>query len=183
MKLRLLLLAFWVISSSIVRLPEKRPVFGVNVAIGANSTVTSFVCYLHNGYTLSQKRIVDAKTFVKIVTGFWPSVYNPARKDFFKENDINCAILTDSITLKPVLGCVPIDSLWKIHFGTYPFTSNAEIGWSNKYHRPSPKQEQFLYNHYGIRQIDSDYFLDTNFWKIMHDVVDEKWIANYKSLN
>ena len=183
MKLKLLLLLCWVISSSIIKSPTARPIFGVNVAIGANSSLTTFMCYMYNGYSISQKKIVDTPTFVKIVSGFWPSVYNPKRIDYFKENNIDCAILTDSITLKPVVGCVPIDSLWKIHFGTYPFNNNSDLGWSNKYHRPSPKQEQFLYNNYGIRQIDADYFLDTNFWKIMHDVTDEDWIANYKSLN
>jgi len=182
MKVRLLLLFCWILSSSVIKTTASRPVFGVRVAIGANSTVTSFVCYLDNGYSLSRPKNVDAETFVKIVTGYWPSVYNPKRIDLFKEHNIDCAIYTDSITLKPVLGCLPIDSLWKIHFGTYPFNGISEMGWSNKYHRPSPKQEQFLFNRYGVRQIDSDYFLDSSFWMIMNDVTDKDWIKNYKSL-
>jgi hypothetical protein len=56
------------------------------------------------------------------------------------------------------------------------------MGWSNKLHKPAPKQEVFLYNNYNIKQIDADFFLDTNFWKLMNDVIDPVWINNYKSL-
>jgi hypothetical protein len=56
------------------------------------------------------------------------------------------------------------------------------MGWSNKLHKPAPGQEVFLYNNYNIKQIDADFFLDTNFWKLMNDVIDPVWINNYKSL-
>jgi len=163
-------------------MPPARPVFGVKVSIGTNSQITSFVCFLNNGRVLTKKRIVDQETFVKIVSGYWPSVYNPKRIDYFKEHNINCAIFMDSITLKPMVGCVPIDSLWKIRFSTYPYKHNTERGWSNKYHKPSPGQEQYLYNRYGIRHIDGDYFLDTSFWMLMEDVTDSSWIANYRAI-
>ena len=114
--LRLLLFIIWIISSSVIWQTTSRPVFGVRVSIGANSQITSYVCYLYNGRTLNRKRIVDKASFVKIVTGHWPSIYNPQRIDFFKENNIDCALLTDSITMKKVVGCVPMDSLWKIRF-------------------------------------------------------------------
>ena len=50
-------------------------------------------------------------------------------------------------------------------------------------YRPSEKQELFLYNNYNIRSIDENFFLDTSFWKILSDVQDPVWIANYKSLH
>ena len=143
--LRISLFICWILSSSILYMPPARPVFGVKVSIGANSQITSFVCYLNNGRVLTKKRVVDRETFVKIVSGYWPSIYNPKRIDYFKENNINCALITDSITLKPVVGCVPMDSLWKIRFSTYPFKHNPDLGWSNKYHKPSPGQEQYLF--------------------------------------
>lgn len=180
---QIILLVIWLISSSVIWGPVSSPVFGVRISMGSNSQITSYVCYLYNGRTLNQKRIVDKTSFVKIVTGEWPSIYNPKRIDFFKENNIDCAMVLDSITLKKVVGCVPMDELWKIRYSTYPFRGSTEEGWSNKYHKPSPGQEKYLYQRYGIEHIDGDYFLDTNFWKLMQDVVDPNWIANYKSIH
>jgi hypothetical protein len=57
-----------------------------------------------------------------------------------------------------------------------------ESGWSSKMYRPSEKQELFLYNNYNIRSIDENFFLDTSFWKLLSDIQDPIWIANYKSL-
>ena len=180
--LRIALIIVWIVTSSVIRMNSARPVFGVKVSIGPNSQITSFVCFLNNGRVLTQKRIVDKESFVKIVSGYWPSIYNPRKIDFFKENNIDCALLTDSITNEKVLGCVPMDSLWKIRFSTYPYQHNADLGWSNKFHKPSLKQEKYLYDRYGIQHIDGDYFLDSSFWMIMRDVSDNAWISNYKSL-
>jgi hypothetical protein len=75
-----------------------------------------------------------------------------------------------------------MDSLWKIRFGTYPFKHRTDPGWSNKYHKPSPRQEKYLYDRYGVYHVDSDFFLDTSFWRLLQDVKDTAWINNYKSL-
>lgn len=180
--LRFGILLCWLLTSSVIFSPYAKPVFGVMVSIGPNSQVVSFVCYLDNGRVLTKKRIVDGETFVKIVSGYWPSIYNPKRIDYFKENNIDCALLTDSITRETFVGCVPMDSLWKIRFSTYPFKHNVERGWSNKYHKPSPGQEQYLYQRYGVKHIDGDYFLDTSFWLLMNDVMDTNWIDNYRAI-
>ena len=180
--LRICCIAIWIISASVIRMNSVRPVFGVKISIGANSEITSYVCYLYNGRVLTQKRIVDKITFVKWVSGYWPSIYNQQRKNFFEENNIDCSLIDDSENKAKVIGCVPMDSLWKIRFSLYPFRHNTELGWSNKYHKPSPGQEKYLSERYGIQHIDGDYFLDTNFWKLMQDVTDSTWIANYKSI-
>ncbi len=180
--LRFSLILLWVISSSVIEMNSNRPVFGVKVSIGANSQITTFVAYNYNGRVLTKKRVLDRETFVKFVSGHWPSIYNPYKKDYFAEHNINCALITDELTNKKIIECLPIDSLWKIRFSTYPFQHNIEKGWSNKYHKPSPKQEIYLSNNYGVNHIDGDFFLDTNFWKILQDVSDPIWIANYKSL-
>lgn len=180
--LRIWLITAWMIASSVVPSNNVRPVFGVKVSIGPNSQLTTFVCYLYNGRVLSQRRYVDPMTFVKFVSGYWPSIYNPNRINYFKENNIDCSLIEDQSTQEETLNCFPMDSLWKIRFSTYPFRHNSEIGWSNKYHKPSPGQEKYLFERYDIKHIDGDYFLDTNFWLLMQDVTDPLWIANYKSI-
>lgn len=178
----LLFVMIWFVCSSINYSSNVRPVFGVRVSIGANSRLTTYVCYLHNGRTLTHKRVMDEGTFVKTISGHWPSVYNPKRINYFKENSIDCDILTDSITRKKIPVCVPFDSLWKIRFSTYPFRHKSAMGWSNNYHKPSLKQQKYISDRYGVDHIDGDFFLDTSFWLLMNDVMDPEWIKNYKSI-
>ncbi|MDG1331992.1 MAG: hypothetical protein P8P74_06665 [Crocinitomicaceae bacterium] len=184
MRWRFVALVIWGISVSIIpSTNQPRPVFGVRVSIGANSMLTTYVCYINTGRNLTHKRVCDRETFIKIVSGHWPSIYNPKRENLFDENGLSCNVIKDSITLKDIPSCVPFDSLWKIRYSVYPFRNRNDVGWSNKYHKPSLLQEKYLGNRYGIKHIDGDFFLDTSFWMLLKDVTDPDWIANYKSLN
>lgn len=162
--------------------PNVRPVFGVRVSIGANSQINTYVCCLNNGRVLSQKKIMDEKSFIKIVSGQWPSIYNPKRINYFEENNIDCGIAKDPETLIETTYCIPFDSLWKIRFATYPFNTRIEEGWSNKLHKPSLKQEKYLYDRYNVGEVDANFFMDSSFWRILHDVTDNDWIRSYKAL-
>jgi hypothetical protein len=179
---RFALIVIWLIASSVIKQNSSRPVFGVRVSIGANSQINHYVAYLDNGRVLTNKRVMDEQTFIKVVSGEWPSLYNPKRINFFEENKINQGTFVDSLTLKEVFYCEPFDSLWKIRFATYPFQHTIDMGWSNKYFKPSPKQEKYLYDRYGVESVDANFFMDTSFWLLLQDVQDSSWISNYKSL-
>lgn len=172
----------WILTSSILYTPSSRGVFGVKVSIGPNSTTTTFVCFLDNGRVLTKQRIVNKDTFIKFISGFWPSIYNPDRINYFEEHNIDCSVIEDEITRKKFGICDPMDSLWKIRFATYPYRTSGEMGWSNKLHKPSPSQEIYLYNRYGVKNVDAGYFIDTSFWMLMEDVMDPNWILNYRSM-
>lgn len=58
-----------------------------------------------------------------------------------------------------------MDSLWKIRFVEHPFEAKYGKGWSQGDARPSLKQQEFIYNNYGVRGYDQDYFVDTSFFK------------------
>lgn len=195
--IRIVLLFIWILSCSVFfykggkfAMEETRSdspvvaqsVFGVRVSIGSNSELCTFVCFLYNGRVLTQKRILDEQSFIKIVSGEWPSIYNPKRINYFEENGVSCGTVFDSTTFKRVGLCNPLDSLWKIRFGTYPFQHRTDLGWSNKYHKPSPKQEKYIFDRYDVDHVDTKFFLDTNFWRLLKDVEDTAWIRNYKSL-
>lgn len=155
----------------------------MKISIGGNSQITTFVGYLHDGRTYSRQRIMDRNTFIKVVSGYWPSEFNPERTNYFEENGIDCGVLKDSITLEEFCYCDPFDSLWKIRFSMYPFRNGPlDEGWSPVLHKPSLKQDKYLYDRYGVKSVDFSFFLDTSFWMLLHDVSDSNWIANYKSL-
>lgn len=179
----ILLLLIWLLSGSIIyknNIP--RGVFGVRIAFQANSQITTFVCFINNGRTLTHKRILSETEFIYFASGYWPSIYNPKRINYFEERKLQCGVVKDTFSLKESAVCVPFDSLWKLRFSTYPYRSSGELGWSSKLFQPSSKQEIFLHNNYGINSIDSDFFIDSSFWKLLSDVQDPDWIANYKAL-
>jgi hypothetical protein len=181
--IRLWVIIIWFLFCSVQPSQKVQAVFGVRIAFQANSQYYTFVCFLKNDRVLSHKRVVSQDEFIKIVSGYWPSLYNPNKVNYFKERNLDCGVIVDSITRKATSYGAAFDSLWKIRFSTYPYRTMAEEGWSNKLYKPAPAQEIYLYNTYGIKQIDADFFLDTSFWKLMNDVVDPVWISNYKSLN
>ena len=180
--MRWLFIGIWLLSSSVLHLERARPVFGVKISIGPNSQITSYVCYLDNGRVLTQQRLVDRDTFIKFVSGYWPSIYNPDRVNFFREHGVENYVFNDETTNQTMVICPSLDSLWKIRFACYPFRGSGELGWSNKYHKPSPGQEVYLAERYNVRHIDGDYFMDDNFWRLLKDVTDTLWIAGYKAI-
>ena len=183
--LRASLIIAWLVCSSVTSEPifsYSTPVFGARVSIGANSQITTYACFLYNGRVLTKKRILDRETFIKFLSGHWPSIYNPSRINHFELNNVPGGIEIDSATTDEFAFCPSLDSLWKIRYTTYPFRNGVGRGWSNKFMKPSPKQEIHLNERYGVGHIDSDFFLDTSFWKLLTDVRDTTWIQSYRLL-
>lgn len=178
----IILFLFLGLTSSILIVSEPYPVFGVNVSVGPNTAINHYTCYINNGRTLSLRSKYDHVSFGKVLTGRWPSVYNPDRIDLLKENKIEYTFEHDAYLRRDYFNCPAIDSLWKIRFSISPYTGSSEEGWSNGLHMPSLKQRKYLFDRYEISHIDSDYFLDTNFFKILRDVVDPIWIETYKAM-
>jgi len=156
--------------------------FGVKISFQATGVLTSYIAYIDNGRVQTHAKQISETEFIKIASGHWPSIYNPTRRNYFKEHNYNCGVLKDSFTFKEYTYCLPLDSLWKIHFEKHPLDITKGNGWSNKQFNPSLKQELFLYKTYGVAHIDADYFLDSNFWKLLGDIQKPEWIANYKCL-
>lgn len=156
--------------------------FGLKISFQSTGVLTTYIAYIDNGRTHSHSKIITETEFIKIASGHWPSIYNPTRRNYFEEYKFNCGVLKDSFTLKEYTYCIPLDSLWKVHFQKNPLDITLGNGWSNKQFNPSLNQELFLYKTYGVKHIDSDFFLDSNMWKILSDVQNPQWIENYKSL-
>lgn len=178
-------LCIWGISTSInVVNDAPRPVFGVRIAIGPNSAINQYACFILNNGVLTKKRMYDEKSFIKVISGEWPSIYNPERINYFDSMNINCGVLKDSVTLQEYHYCQPFDSLWKLRFEIYPFRgyANDQIGWTSRLNKPTLKQEKYLYDRYNVSSIEEQFFVDTNFWRLMEDVQDPLWVASYKAM-
>ncbi|MDD2981979.1 MAG: hypothetical protein PHQ74_01190 [Crocinitomicaceae bacterium] len=182
MFVRIMAICLWIIVSSIAPVRELKPVFGLQIRHFQGAKMHSFVAFIDNGVQLTYKKILTDDDFVKFASGHWPSIYNPQRINLFDENEVGCGMFKDSFLLKAVPYCFPIDSLWKVRFSEYPFKGKSEGGWSGDYNKPSLRQAKFLGENYLVKNVDNDYFLDTNLWKILRDVRDPVWIENYNAL-
>ncbi len=180
--MRWLLLISWFMFSSVLFAPAGRGTFGVCVSYQATGKVTTYIACMNNGGRYSQRRTLLEDEFVKYASGYWPSIYNPERENLFAKEELSCGVIIDSINRKQYPYCSPMDSLWKIRFRDYPWQGRQEPGWSNKNYRPSSGQEKYLYKEFGIYNIDRDFFIDTNFWKLLRSVNDKEWINHYKNL-
>lgn len=173
----------WILFCSAHYRFETRPAFGVQVAFQTQSQMYTLLVYINNGRSLTHKKHITKEEFIRYATGSWPSIYNPKRENLFVKHGLeNCGLYKDSITGKEIPYCFPLDSIWKIRFAEFPFNYSAEKGWSNDARKPSHKQERYLYDTYGVYNIDLNFFVDTSFWKILRDVQDPNWISTYRAM-
>jgi len=181
----LFLLLLFAFSFSREKQASFRYVFGARISTGVNSGVVSFVAmkYSPDGI-LRAKRVYTSKDeFIKVLSGYWPSPFNPDKIDYFKANNVVGGVFVNDTIRVEVGYCPSLDSLWKIRFSDWPYHGRNEAGWSLNKIRPSLKQEEYLAKRYNIKQLDFEYIVDTNFWKLLYDVTDPAWIANYKFIN
>lgn len=178
----LILLLLFSFSFSKVDQPSYRIVFGARISTGSNSSVVSFVAmrYSNDGILRAKRVFTSRDEFIKVLSGYWPSPFNPGKIDYFKQNKIVGGVFVNDTIQAKIGYCPALDSLWKIRFSDWPYHGKNEAGWSLGRTRPSLKQEEYLAKRYNIKQLDFDYIVDTCFWKLLYDVTDSTWIENYK---
>jgi len=175
------LFLFWV-CSSVQFQAELRTVFGVRVAPQATGQMITLVAFFSDGVMQSNRKILSQTEFIHFASGDWPSKYNRNRINLFELNEVAGGIYIDSITGEKVPFCFALDDLWKLRYSRNPFQGQEELGWSQDEFLPSQQQQIYLKKNYGMEHISTHFFIDTNFWKLLHDVGDLEWIENYKSI-
>ncbi|MBI3237765.1 MAG: hypothetical protein HYZ43_02795, partial [Flavobacteriia bacterium] len=100
-----LLCLFWVLGTAVDYAPpseEGRIVFGVRISMTHSSQMTSFIAIRYNSEgVLREKRIFSQDEFIKVLSGFWPSPYNPKRINYFeKENVFGGVYVNDTFLIK-----------------------------------------------------------------------------------
>jgi len=181
----LLILLCCVLGGSTMPEPTDRVVFGVRISVGANSQIVSYVAmrYSPDG-VLREKRNYTHDEFIRVVSGDWPSSYNPKKQNLFELNGVQGGVIYNDTFKKSYPYCPAFDSLWKIRYSDYPFKGGERsgTGWSLGIYSPSLKQQKYIADHYHIKYLDTDFIIDTNFWQLLKDVQDSAWISSYKNL-
>lgn len=156
--------------------------FGVKIGILPTGGITQYAIIHYRQEKLTQIQPIDLTTMIKVATGKHPIPRTNVFVDFFKENEVSHIKTTDTTYIPKENYYVAFDSIWKIRFDIHPFDAKKGEGWSIGRHRPSLRQQEYLYHTYGARAYDQDYICDTSFYKLLRDVIDTAWIQQYKSL-
>jgi hypothetical protein len=180
--MRLIFIFIWLIFCGVTWAPQGKGVFGVCVSFQATGDLCQYIAYVETPRGQTYRRTILVDEFVKYASGYWYSVYNPERRNYFEEQQLACGVIFDSSQWKEFPYCSPMDSLWKLRFRGHPFQMNTDAGWSNNDYRPSSNQEKYLFKEFNIRNIDRDFFVDTNLWKILRGASDPSWISFYKNI-
>lgn len=154
--------------------------FGVKIGIIPTGGLTQYALVFYKGERLQSIQEVSLDRLIKIGTGQWPIPRTTTFHDFFEEHGMYNDTLDDGTVID--YGAA-FDSLWKVRFKSHPFDHRLGDGWSMGEIRPSLKQQAYIYDRYGVRGYDQDFFADTSFFKLLKDVMDPQWITEYKSLN
>lgn len=178
----LLLILTFIISCSVHYTPEYKTVFDVNLAYKSDGSLVSLYVGLHDGHSVKYRKPITHKEFVYFCSGEWPSIYNKSRINMFELEGVTGMVLKDSIYLKEYPFCPSLDSLWKLRYNSYPFPGINERGWSRGKYTPSVEQQKYLYEQYGLLNIDVNKISDTSFWKLLRDVENISWINYYQNL-
>jgi hypothetical protein len=160
---------------------ETKGVFAIKIG-NQNESFYTLMAYCKTGDRITNKRILSMQEFIQFATGNWPSVYNPERINYLQMYDLNCGFVIDTFSRKQEFGCIPLDSLWKLQYSSFPYLGSMEPGWAANEFGPSDLQAKYLCDRYNFKGLSSGLITDTNLFKLLGDVMDQVWIENYKSL-
>jgi hypothetical protein len=153
--------------------------FGVKIGLLPTGGLTQYSLFYFKDNRLVGNQPIALNHLIKIGTGEWPMPRSNIFNNIFKNNGVKNDTLSDGTVIDYTAA---FDSLWKIRFEAHPFQHDLGNGWSQGEIKPSFKQQAYIYNRYGVRGYDQDYFVDSSFFKLLRDVVDPTWINHYKSL-
>jgi hypothetical protein len=109
---------------------------------------------------------ITPRDFLYMATGVWRHPVNPDRENLFAKNNVFGGVFIDTISGEKTYFCPSFDSLWKIRYNTNPYHFKS-VGWAGGNYMPSSRQLIYLYEEYGVYNINTDFFVDTSFWKIL----------------
>lgn len=161
---------------------ETKPVsFGVKICNSPLGKIESFIIQRGRINGVAVNYSPEKSGFLNYAAGTWPLPYS-GRNKYLQQNGVDVFKVINPSTGDSVWHCPALDSMWKLRFQIHPMYSYKKDGWSNGVIKPSLKQQEFMYTNYKIRSFESSFFIDSNFYKILRDVMDEKWVNHYKSL-
>ena len=158
--------------------------FALSLASTSDGQLFSvFVVKVYDGQVVESQPLARDQ-FFRQVQGRTFSKANTDAEDLFRTYDVRaCTLSKDSAEMGYILAsCSALEELWKLRFQDYPLKTQEgqqeSLGWSEMPMKPSDRQ-MLLLSGYGMRY-PLDMVIGENMFRLLHDVGDPEWVANYK---
>lgn len=127
---------------------------------------------------------LNRESFIRQIQGRAFSKANPDGEDLFRKYGVKqCTLPEDSAALGFLTDCSALDDLWKLRFWEYPLKvqegQNARVGWAGNPLRPDDRQ-LLLLGGYGMKYM-LDLVIGENMFRLLRDMGDPEWVANYRN--
>lgn len=157
--------------------------FGVGIFSGPQSSVLTYAIITTSGDQVIGTQIVNEQRFMYTIMGYWPHSANPQRINLLEANGVDSCFLYKN-QFDKIIGfyAKPFNDLWKIRYKEHPYKYDTN-GWGQNLYSPSPAQSRFLYQEYGVKHIQTEYFFGDTLYKLLKDVETESWVSKYKAYN
>lgn len=150
--------------------------FGILVSVSTIGYDMTYAVITEEANGQKSHRHINRQDFVYIAQGKWKMRPNVPQINLFEQYGIAWGY--DD---RNRLHCPILDTVWKIRYRELPNKRGA-FGWANDTYMPSPAQQIYLYENFGVYNINTDFFEGENMWKLLQSLQSDEWKAMYRSL-
>ena len=166
-----------------VAVEQKTNQFAIGLMPSANNNLISFAIVVKSGGTYLGTKQISMQQFMFFALGYWPSRANVNQENLFLKNGIKGVELTyDDFGKVNGYTLGPIANLWRIKYQNHPMSRKMPSGWSQGHYNPSQNQAIYLYERYGVLNVNTHYFVGENLFQLLKDVQDSAWINAYQAI-
>ncbi len=159
---------------------QKKTYFAIGLFAGAHSSLVTYAFVTYWGDKFVGAEIVRKDRFMYSIMGYYPCKANPEKVNLLEENGVDSCFLIENQFGKISGYYSPIfDDLWKIRFYEHPMQWDMR-GWSQGQYVPSRYQLDFLYEHYGIQNVLTEYIYGEKMFQLLSDMQRTEWVDAYR---
>ncbi|MFK8044310.1 MAG: hypothetical protein AB8B72_02355 [Crocinitomicaceae bacterium] len=164
-------------------LAQKNNQFAIGLMPGGNNSLLSFAIVTYSGGTYIGTKRLSEQQFMFFALGYWPTRANPNKENLFKKNGIRGVELTyDDFGKVNGYTKGPIFQLWRIKYMSHPARRDLPSGWSQSPYMPSKSQAIYLYETYGVLNVNTHFFVGEKLFQLLKDVQDPTWVSAYQAI-
>ena len=162
--------------------PFAVPKFALSLGSTTDGQLFSlFIVKVVDDTVLVESQPIPRLNFIRQVQGRAFSPANPDAENLFRTHGVKqCLNTVDSAGF--VIDCSVLDDLWKLRFWEFPHQlpqgQHPVTGWAAMKLRPDDRQ-MLLLSDYGMKY-PLDLVIGDNMFRLLKDMGDEEWVANYR---
>lgn len=162
---------------------QKTNQFAIGLMPSINNSLISYAIVTQSGGTYLGTAQISQQQFMFFALGYWPTRANPQKENLFLKNGIKGVELTyDDFDKVNGFTLGPLFDLWRIKYQNHPMSRKMPSGWSQGSYNPSKEQAIYLYNTYGVINVNTNYFVGENLFQLLKDMQDPNWVSAYQSI-